>query len=343
MKKLIFIFVLFQSVLTAKSQGIGIGTVLPLMPLHVSQGSDSVGLFENSQLLNTGVSTAAYFKTGQGTSSWTGAIKSTGQNVSAARLGFFTGTSSALSGLIERLSVADNGKIGLGTTQPDSSLTVSGNVHITGNALTGNNYTQKLEVTGMIKTTNFQMTSGAGAGKILSSDAVGNAKWVGCGLKIGQTFAGGIIFYLDPSGCHGLVAAPFNQSSPTITWSNVFTNITSYADGISAGDGDTKMIVYKIGVPPYQYAAKLCNDLIIGPYSGWYLPSKYELNLMYWNIGQGASAPNSNIGNFPDSYYWSSTEMNSDNAWYQIFVSGIGSQNFGLKWNALSVRAIRSF
>ena len=38
-----------------------------------------------------------------------------------------------------------------------------------------------------------------------------------CGLAIGQTYQGGIIFYLDPSGCHGLIAAPSNYNS-TLQW-----------------------------------------------------------------------------------------------------------------------------
>jgi hypothetical protein len=34
-----------------------------------------------------------------------------------------------------------------------------------------------------------------------------------CGLSIGDTHQGGIIFYLDASGCHGLIAAPGDQST----------------------------------------------------------------------------------------------------------------------------------
>ena len=47
-----------------------------------------------------------------------------------------------------------------------------------------------------------------------------------CGLAIGDTHQGGIIFYLDASGCHGLISAPSDQSTG-IQWyngSNIKTN-----------------------------------------------------------------------------------------------------------------------
>ena len=37
--------------------------------------------------------------------------------------------------------------------------------------------TEKLEVAGKTKTTDLQVTTGAGVGKVLTSDAVGNATW----------------------------------------------------------------------------------------------------------------------------------------------------------------------
>ena len=67
-----------------------------------------------------------------------------------------------------------------------------------------------------------------------------------------------------------------------------------------------------IGDDGDNYAARLCNELIISEggtaYGDWYLPSKYELNLMYENIGQGNALGLGNVGNFSSSSYWSSTE-----------------------------------
>lgn len=166
-----------------------------------------------------------------------------------------------------------------------------------------------------------------------------------CGHYIGQNFAGGIIFYLDSSGCHGLIASAYDQAG-LARWENgALIHTGSYSDGIGAGEGNTRQIIYKQepsngGV---QYAAKICSELVIDGYRDWYLPSKYELNLMFYNIGQGAPSPNTNIGNFPEAWYWSSTEVDNEKAWRQAFYTGLGWQFATEKFYDFRVRAIRSF
>jgi hypothetical protein len=176
-----------------------------------------------------------------------------------------------------------------------------------------------------------------GAGTVASPYVVSTAS--PCGLAIGQTYQGGIIFYLDPSGCHGLISAPINQG--LTQWSNggSYTNTTAFASCVGCGDGNTSMIVFNQGAG--YYAAKLCFDLSLGGYSDWYLPSKYELNLMYQNIGQGNALGLGNVGGFTSSY-WSSTEVNLVSPWYQDFLSGIQHGNSG-KDNYAYVRSVRAF
>ena len=162
-----------------------------------------------------------------------------------------------------------------------------------------------------------------------------------CGLAIGDTHQGGIIFYLDASGCHGLIAAPSDQSTGIAWWNGSYVDTYAYGNGIGAGEGNSQGIRRWQGTCSSCYASELCQDLSLGGYTDWYLPSKYELNLMYENIGQGDALGLGNIGNFVNSFYWSSTENFSNVAWGQNFSGGV--QSLGNKGAMVSVRAVRAF
>ena len=58
------------------------------------------------------------------------------------------------------------------------------------------------------------------------------------GLSIGDTYQGGIIFYLDASGCHGLIAAPSDQSTGIVWWNGSYVDTYAYGNGIGAGEGN---------------------------------------------------------------------------------------------------------
>jgi hypothetical protein len=172
------------------------------------------------------------------------------------------------------------------------------------------------------------------------------ANWVSltastCGLSIGDTHQGGIIFYLDGSGCHGLVAAPSDQSTEIQWYNGSYIDTYAYGNGIGSGEGNSQGIMRGQGTCSSCYASQLCQDLNLGGKTDWYLPSKYELNLMYENIGQGNVLGLGNVGNFANDYYWSSTEGGTYYAWVQSFSSG--DQYYGGKVNAYRVRAVRAF
>jgi hypothetical protein len=163
-----------------------------------------------------------------------------------------------------------------------------------------------------------------------------------CNYSIGQNVPalGGFIFYLDASGCHGLVCATTDLQSTGIQWYNgSYINTTAYASAVGAGWGNTSMIVFKQVAG--SYAAKLCYDLSSGGFTDWCLPSLYELNLMYTNIGPGAPVPNTNVGGFESNIYWSSSEDGLTNAGTQSFFGGImgnSSKDYGFL-----VRPVRAF
>jgi hypothetical protein len=175
-----------------------------------------------------------------------------------------------------------------------------------------------------------------------ATGAVGPAYTGSCGYVIGQNVPdlGGFIFYMDPTGCHGLISAPADQSTGIKWWNGSSTHTTAFASCVGCGDGNTSMIVYNQGEG--TYASKLCYDLSLGGKTDWYLPSKNELNLMYQNIGQGDVLGLGNVGGFADNNYWSSTEVDNGLAWLQRFGNGRQENGFG-KDNILYIRAVRAF
>jgi hypothetical protein len=157
-------------------------------------------------------------------------------------------------------------------------------------------------------------------------------------LAIGDTYQGGIIFYLDGLG-GGLIAAPTDQSSGA-EWGCVGT-IISGADGIAIGTGAQNTIDIEAGCSTAGTAADLCANLVLSGYTDWFLPSKDELNLMYQNIGQGNALGLGDVGGFSPDFYWSSTEYGYDSAWIQVFI--FGNHNYFSKDGTYHVRAVRAF
>ena len=187
--------------------------------------------------------------------------------------------------------------------------------------------------------------------------------------EVGESYQGGIIFWVDAEGQHGLIAAKSDQSAG-VSWFD--TNVASAyqfnytgttGDGIYAGIANTTKIVAQQKALSTQAsiaiaspltlvasAAQIADDYSIQEdgvqactgavsetcYGDWYLPSKVELNLLY--------NQKTVVGGFASTNYWSSTEYNSDYAWYQHSNSGIGSQAYINKdLVAFRVRAVRAF
>jgi len=157
-------------------------------------------------------------------------------------------------------------------------------------------------------------------------------------IAIGKTYQGGIIFYVDGSGAHGLVASPKDQSDG-ITWWNGSEISIGTSTAVGMGQANTNKIIVAQGAG--DYAASLAANLELNGYSDWFLPSRDELNLMYTRIGPGAPAPLTNVGSFSSVAYWSSSEANNSYAWDQDF--GNGYQGNRYKPYVSSVRAVRAF
>jgi hypothetical protein len=160
--------------------------------------------------------------------------------------------------------------------------------------------------------------------------------------SIGDIVNGGVVFWLDSTGQHGLVAA-MSDVATSVEWGCYGTdlpnvpNVTSNPPvgfGAEIGDGFNNIndILTDCPTAPAALAARSLG-------AQWFLPSAKELNQMYINTTtlEGVSG----FTAFSSSY-WSSTEVDGINAWRQLFDDG--DQRSTSKSNtASSVRAVRAF
>ena len=154
---------------------------------------------------------------------------------------------------------------------------------------------------------------------------------------IGQEYRGGLVFYVDESGEHGLIASKIDVNGAGVQWRNgtAGNKITNAkGDGIGAGETNTRLIISQQTVDNQNgtFAALLAANFKIQSdgvtpcktpvslgllcYGGWYLPSAYELQLLHNNLHLA------NVSSFAPEFYWSSTEASVSSAWLQNFSTG---------------------
>ena len=119
---------------------------------------------------------------------------------------------------------------------------------------------------------------------------------------------GGVVYYVDGSGHHGLAAQP-NDEAGVMNWTDAM-------------------------VAAQAHNNPACPTDILRTPTCWHLPSKNELSWLY--------EQKSVVGGFASNYYWSSSEATSGNAWYQGFSNGLQYASGG-KNGALRVRAVMAF
>lgn len=169
--------------------------------------------------------------------------------------------------------------------------------------------------------------TGGTTGQLLSKiDAVDyNTQWINePQYVIGQNTEGGIVFFVYKDSAntqHALIAASADEPG-TYPWGAASTP----------------------GTAQYQ-----CVNKTGGGYSDWFLPNKAQMSALFMNRYaltpiNGTPPPVStpvtiNNGGFLNTY-WTSTEVNSTNAWIQFF--GLGYEQTRDKTLSFNVRCIRA-
>lgn len=189
----------------------------------------------------------------------------------------------------------------------------------------------------------------SGTSKLVSVPYALHAKTSGKTYKVGDFAQGGIVFWVDDSGKHGLVVSKFDVTSSARWFSGSFGNTHAKGDGLYAGKSNINIIIAAhaaVGDDNATYAARLVNEYQATEngitYGDWYLPSNYELNLLFQNRNAVNTTATANSGEvLASSLYWSSNEVSNTSA--NVVNLANGNVDSALKNASNYVRAIRSF
>ena len=154
----------------------------------------------------------------------------------------------------------------------------------------------------------------------------------------GQLYGGGIIFYVDSTGQHGLIASLSDLGQ--FKWGCEGYSIDSTSPDLGSGLTNTFHIATNCFTSD-TIAATECLDLTQRGFGDWYLPSYEELILIQDNLyDKGYTQYFGTI----EGQYWSSSEENADQAkWVQLFTTSQLQGSSNTKNQKRSVHPIRSF
>jgi hypothetical protein len=303
-------------VMNTNTGNVGLGTTAPGFPLNfASTVGDKISLFGNS---------GAHYGFG---------IQGSLLQIHSAGIGddiaFGFGSSIAFT---ESMRIKGNGNVAIGTSTPAASAQLDVSSTTKGFLPPRMDSTQRNAIVSPATGLTIYNTT------LKSVQVYNGTVWYSTAHYIGESYGGGIVFYVYDNGQHGLIAATADQSTGIRWFGGSYTNTRARGDGIGAGLKNTAIIIVNQGpVDGVAFAATVCNEysVTVGGvnYGDWYLPSKHELNLLYLNKAV--------VGGFASNDYWSSMESSANFVWLQNFSSGYQYLNF--KYLANYVRAVRAF
>lgn len=266
-------------------------------------------------------------------------------------------------GAANTISLEANSSAGRSITYTVQSGSLPANVSISGANVTGTPNTGQNNTSVVIRATAASTNRFADRTlwfTIISGPSLGDSYQ-------GGYFAGQISTSLDGVATHNLILSP--ASTGTGYGKQWKTDNSSTSGTSSLYDGPSNSAAMNDSSHP---AAKFCEDLTIGGYTDWYLPSLYELAICYYNLKPSAALNLTSIGVNPAAVpprgsnysegtpaqtalaafqeggaqafgateYWTSSQYSSNDAWWINFTNGNQVAAYG-KTNTMRVRAIR--
>ena len=165
---------LLERVSISDGGNVGVNTTDPQSKFHVRSLDSNAMILENTSTLGSNVKTALFFKTGLASSFFTGAIKSIGETDNASRMGFYTYSSPDKNDLAERLTIGDNGNIGINNVAPAQKLSVNGNMYVATSAVIGTNLQVAGQITGSTILSGGSITGQAISGQSIATTGAAN-------------------------------------------------------------------------------------------------------------------------------------------------------------------------
>jgi len=178
------------------------------------------------------------------------------------------------------------------------------------------------------------ITTGSSSISVTGAGSAADPYVVAIPSTIGTAYGGGKIACTTATGGIKNLIATTADNSTGAQWSQTIGTAVPNPKATSNTNGSSNTLAAYTQNTTATSAIQICYELNQGGYQDWYLPAKDELNCLFLNKVA--------IGGFADVSYWSSTEVDASDAWFQNF--GGGGQNFGSKnANVLRVRCVRAF
>lgn len=202
-----------------------------------------------------------------------------------------------------------------------------------GTSVTGTFADVQLETSTYFVKTETDPTGGVNYSAIVSTSLLYNEPYASIGNHfLGEYYGDGIVFYVDENGQHGLITATIDKSKRIKRHNGKFSVTHDARDEIEIREYNTERINAIKGAGSSN--AQIFDNPQDDNLSDWYLPTRYDLNLLYVRRAV--------IGGYSDfAKGWRSTEMSSVNAWFYSFITGATFTNG--KDDAEYIRILRKF